>query len=203
MEIGRRMGKYAATVRAAVRNNKMKEKFIGKWSKNEVALLEEAIRAQVGDDLEDISKVCWKKVASHVGTRTVAQCKHRWYVTQRMRPAKEKKLRHKWNDNNSVHLIHVLYHKKFSSDFHVDWKTLLNEEFPWASSPQYLRRAWRNVVDHVPRHVPPDYKERIKFLYHTFIPILLTKKGSTKTLEDAIMLSKVNTVDPNRKKTSV
>ncbi|KAM7290790.1 uncharacterized protein ISCGN_027379 [Ixodes scapularis] len=107
MEIGRRMGKYAATVRAAVRNNKMKEKFIGKWSKNEVALLEEAIRAQVGDDLEDISKVCWKKVASHVGTRTVAQCKHRWYVTQRMRPAKEKKLRHKWNDNNSVHLIHV------------------------------------------------------------------------------------------------
>lgn len=26
MEIGRRMGKYAATVRAAVRNNKMKEK---------------------------------------------------------------------------------------------------------------------------------------------------------------------------------
>lgn len=199
MEIGRRMDKYAGTVRAAVRNNKLKEKYIGRWSKNEVALLEEAIRGQIGDDLKDISKVCWKKVASHVGTRTDTQCKLRWYVTQRMRPAAEKKLRHKWNDNNSVHLIHLMYHKKFPSDIHVDWKTLLNEEFPWASSPQYLRKAWRNVVDRVPRHVPPDYKERIKFLYHTFIPILLTKKGSTRTLEDAIMLSKVNTVGPDHK----
>ncbi|KAG0412064.1 hypothetical protein HPB47_010796, partial [Ixodes persulcatus] len=146
MEIGRRMDKYAGTVRAAVRNNKLKEKYIGRWSKNEVALLEEAIRGQIGDDLKDISKVCWKKVASHVGTRTDTQCKLRW-----------------------------------------------------ASSPQYLRKAWRNVVDRVPRHVPPDYKERIKFLYHTFIPILLTKKGSTRTLEDAIMLSKVNTVRPDHK----
>lgn len=53
----------------------------------------------------------------------------------------------------------------------------------------YLKKMWLILAEKVPRHLCPNFKAKVKYMYKTAVPELLRRMSKFQTMEEAIEAS--------------